>query len=152
MGTRGRRPGPKAHSTGLILLQGQTSCPSPLATILKQPSAKGQLPFPLCISASLCPLLIRTHPTNSLFDLCHMLPNKVTFKATGVRTPTHLPGNTSSDRHPLPSQCSLAAMPGSASSCASQETTAEAEPLMSLHRLSHFLSSPCLLFLLPFIP
>lgn len=43
-----------------------------LATVLKQALAAGHLPSPLCISTSPSPPLIRTHPTNSLFDLSHL--------------------------------------------------------------------------------
>lgn len=96
------------------------------------------------------PLLIRSHPTDSLFDFCYMLPNKLAFKATGVRASTHLLGNTSSDRH-LPSP--LPVFP-SARKCqlfvSFSGNQRQELPLMSLHRISHFLSSPCLLFLLPF--
>lgn len=146
MGAGGQCLGPRAHSTGPLLLPAQRSC----SPILEQSSAKGHLHFPLCISVSRRPLLIRTHPTNSLFDFRHMLPNKLTFKTTGVRALTHLSGNTSSNATlfrpsvPRPQCPEVPAL-----HVLLKKPRKGAESLMSLHRVSHFLSSPCLLFLLP---
>lgn len=89
LGAGGQRLGPDSFPRAHSFCRLREAAPLGLATALEQALADGCLPSPLCVSVSPCPLLIRTQPTNSLFDLSPSIaflpPNKIPFRGAGVR-------------------------------------------------------------------